>query len=217
MVRVPVIGVALALTLMLGLSFLYDSQTRLHVPPGLEPSGCSGLPAREERPIARFAREGGRTTKYVRIWYENGALTANNVEQGRDLSSYEKLLAPDLGQITKPSKSLRDQLLAQARTFLWGHWQSRRPAYLVITMHSVDRMAASHIFVEQDDFHRWRIYERIVRKKEIDDIPTSYSMTWVHSAAWNVPETPLAPGEHPDAVSVRLEFRDLCGEWNGSL
>jgi hypothetical protein len=194
---------------------LYESQTRLHVPSPLEAHDCPGQPPHDELARDRFVRKGGRTTRYVKVWHEGEALTTENVAEDRDLSRYDKLVLADPVPRPVVEKWHDDQLFAQARTFLWEHWRDKRPAYLILTLHSVDSMGTAHIFMEQDDFHRWRIYERLVHWKEVDDTPTNYSMSWVHPGAWDKPGIPLASGQVPDPLRDKLEFRDICGEVDG--
>lgn len=212
-----ILGLGLAVCLVIVLALLYDSQTHLRVPLGTETLDCSVQPPRDELPRDRFARKGGRTTGHVKVWHEGEALTTDNVVEGRDLSRYDRLVLAD--PIPRPVvESWRAaQLFAQARTFLWEHWKNRKPGYLMLTLHSVDSMGTSHIFVEQDDYHRWRIYERSVHWKEIDDAPTDYSMTWVHPTGWGKPGVPLAPLETPDPQEDKLEFRDSCGQLDGTF
>jgi hypothetical protein len=79
--------------------------------------------------------------------------------------------------------------------------------------------STSHVFIEKDEIGRWRVYWRIVRhRSEVDDLPTSYAMRWVIPAReWDTPGTPLVQGQDPDPVRHRLEFRDICGNVEGSF
>lgn len=213
----PIFGLGLAICLLIILALFYDSQTSLGVPLGLETRDCWVQPPLDELPRDSFVRKGGRTVRHVKVWHEGEALTTENVIEGRDLSRYDKLVLAD--PVPRPVvEEWHDaQLFGQARIFLWEHWRNKKPGYLMLTLHSVDSMGTSHMFVEQDDFHRWRIYERRVHWKEIDDSPTDYSMTWVHPIGLGKPGVPLAPGEIPDPQKDKLEFRDSCGQLDGSF
>jgi len=167
--KASILGLGLAGCLLIILALLYDSQTHLRVPLGLETRDCSVQPPLDELPRDSFVRKGGRTVRHVKVWHEGEALTIENIVEGRDLSRYDKLVLADAVPRPVVGRWHDAQLFAQARTFLWEHWRNRKPGYLMLTLHSVDSMGTSHMFVEQDDFHRWRIYERSVHWKEIDD------------------------------------------------
>jgi hypothetical protein len=107
--------------------------------------------------------------------------------------------------------------MGQARSFLWNHWQNRKPAYLVLTMSGVDHTGTSHVFVESDDSGRWRVFRRYLDRRELLDEPTAYSLDWVISSGWDKPTTPIPAGQPPDPMKDELEFRDVCGEPMGSL
>ena len=184
--------------------------TRSSVPPPLEARDCGATAPNDELPDGRFARDGGRTTE-ARVRREGGALTLDDIAQGRDLSRYDRLNLSDprMHVFEKDTESV----VPRARMFLWEHWRDRRQAYLAITMRSVDAASTSHVFVEQDESGRWRVAMRIVRHLgEIDDCPTSYRVEWVTPGGWRMPGVPLHPGEQPDPAKHELEFRDRCGD-----
>jgi hypothetical protein len=55
------------------------------MPPSLGPADCVSVAPPDELPNARFARKGGRTTRYVKVWRQGTALVVDNVAQERDL------------------------------------------------------------------------------------------------------------------------------------
>src|SRR5437667_7822460 len=63
---------------------------RHHIPPPLEAKNCNSSNSKDEFPNDRFARKGGRETK-VSVRYEKDLLTVTGIEQGRDLTRYERL------------------------------------------------------------------------------------------------------------------------------
>jgi hypothetical protein len=149
-----------------------------------------------------------------KVWRQGSAFTIADVAQGRNLSRYDKLELTDPEPKTVVAR-WHDPLLAQARTFLWEHWRNRKRAYLVLTLSSVDHTGTSHVFVEPDDIGRWRVYWRGVDSREVVDSPTEYSVGWVIPGEWDKPGTPLPPGQEPDPLRHKLEFRDVCGETGG--
>jgi len=192
-------------------------KSRPRVPPPLEAKGCESGAAVGELPNERFIRRGGRTTRYVNVWREGKSYVADGVAQGRNLGRYERLdLAdPEPRTVGDP---LRDSVLAQARNFLWLNWHERKRAYLTLTLSSVDATSTAHVFIEPDETGRWRVYWRGVRSNGvIDDSPTAYSMEWVAPSGYDKPGIPLVVGEKPDPIRDRLEFRDVCGEVDGSF
>jgi hypothetical protein len=197
--------------LLLGLQ---GSQRRL--PPPLEAKNCNSSRTRDEFPNDRFTRKGGRETK-ASVRYEKDLLTVTGIEQGRDLSRYERLNLSN----PKPMYAYEmdgAQIFVGARTFLWEHWHDQKPAYLTITGSSVDATSTSHIFIEQDDPGRWRVAWRIVRHTgKITDLPTYYAVQWVRPTEWDKPGVPLHDSEKPDATKNKLEFRDKCGDVEQSL
>jgi hypothetical protein len=203
--------------LIVGVLALVGHQDARHrVPPPLEAKNCEAAADPDERPNHRFERKGGRTTNAT-VRTQGGALTVDDVAQGRDLGRYDKF------EVANPQPRLiseieRDPLLARARTFLWEHWRDRRQAYLIVTMSSVDATITSHVFVEQDEAGRWRVCRRIVRQTGvIHGLPTAYSVEWAIGIGWHGPRTPLARGQEPDPTKHVLEFRDKCGDVEGSL
>jgi hypothetical protein len=167
-------------------------------------------------PNARFKRLGGRTIE-AKVRYQDGTLVTDNVAQGRDLSGYERLALVDhmhRAVIDKCGQSI----LAQARTFLWSHWQGRQRAYLSLTQSSVDFTTTSYVFIEPDEHGDLLMQWRSVRQNNtIDDQPTVRSMRWVAPNGWDRPGTPLSQGARPDPTKNELEFRDACGRVNGGL
>jgi hypothetical protein len=193
-----------------------DGGPQRGLPPPIEANDCSKPPSADELPNVRFRRKGGRETK-ASVRSEREFLTVDDVEQGRDLSRYERLdlIAP--GPMSKAGMSLK-AALARARTFLWEHWRDRRPAYLTFTGSSDDAVSTSHIFVEEDGSGKWRVAWRIVRHMGvINDLPTYYNVEWVRPGGWREPGTPLVPGEQADPKRHGLEFRDKCGDVEQSL
>jgi len=209
------IGLGILATLLVGAVGLYRVSLRSQVPPALEAESCGSTPPVDERPNARVLRKGGQTTRYPKVWRQDGALMVDNVAQSRDLGRYETLhlISPPMTVV----ESQTDPALARARTFLWEHWKAHKRGYLILTASSVDATATSHVFVEPDNIGRWRVSWRIVRRREVDDTPTDYSMAWVIPGEWDRPGTPLAQGQQPDPLRHRLEFRDVCGDIDGGF
>lgn len=180
-----------------------------HLPPAVEAKLCTPAP-KNELPNDRFARKGGRETK-VSVRLEKGLLTVAGVEQGRDLSLYERV---DLGSVRNESTSA----FADARLFLWEHWSTQKFGYLTLTGSSVDATSTSHIFIERDETGRWRVAWRIVRHYGlIHDLTTYYAVDWVRPGGWRKPGLTLGVGEQPDPNKHELEFRDKCGDIEQSL
>jgi hypothetical protein len=191
------------------LTFLVFQGIDRHLPPAVEAKLCTPRPE-NERPNDRFARKGGRETK-ASVRLHKGLLTVNGVEQGRDLSLYERV---DLGSVRNESASA----LADARMFLWEHWSKQTLGYLTLTGSSEDATSTSHIFIERDEAGRWRVAWRIVRHNGlIHDLPTYYAVGWVRPGGWGQPGLPLGVGEQPDSKEHELEFRDKCGDIEQSL
>src|SRR5439155_8440117 len=109
---------------------------------------CASSAPSDELPTARFARKGGRTTRNVKVWRQGSALMIDDVAQGRDLTQYERLELAD-PEPRVVSDQRRNPVLAQARTFLWRHWQDRKRAYLLLTLSSVDATSTSHVLSNQ--------------------------------------------------------------------
>jgi hypothetical protein len=194
---------------------LSEPQSRGGLPSALEAKDC-GAPPKNETPNERFVRKGGRESKAA-VRGDQAFLTVEGIEQNRELNRYERLNVSDREPRTAAELATLP-ILAKARSFLWQHWQDKRPAYLTITGSSVDATSTSHIFVEQDEMGRWRVAWRIVRHTgEIDELPTYYAVEWVRPAGWREPGVPLRAGEKPDPEKHELEFRDKCGEVEQSL
>jgi hypothetical protein len=215
-VRALVHNLGMARTsVLLVLVLLCGANAQQKLPPPIELVDCSGASPPKELPNARFARKGGRTTS-SKVFFQKRALTVKDVAQGRDLSRYEPLTLTN----TKPATVVErksDPILPSARTFLWQHWHDRKQGYLILTLSSVDATSTSHVFVEQDNTGRWRVYWRIVRHMDVDDLPTYYSIEWVIPSGFRQPGKPLPDGQHPDPVNNKLEFRDKCGDVGQSL
>jgi|GEM_PF-6332351 hypothetical protein len=196
---------------------IFGSQKpRHHLPPPLEAKNCNSKNSKDEYPNDRFARKGGRETK-ASVRYEKDLLTAPDIEQGRDLSRYERLNVSN----PKPMFAYEmdgAQIFIAARTFVWEHWRNQKLGYLTMTGSSVDATSTSHIFIEPDDTGRWRVAWRIVRHTgKIDDLPTYYAVQWVRLTDWDKPGVPLRAEEKPDAAKHKLEFRDKCGDVEDTL
>ena len=148
--------------------------------------------------------------------WQGDSYTVADIAQGRDLKRYEKLELRDR-EYFHPWDRWHNPILAQARSFLWEHWRSRKRAYLVLTLTSVDHTGTSHVFVEPDDSGRWRVYQRQLDRRELVDEPTVYSVVWVTPKGWDTPGTALPAGQAPDPMKDELEFRHVCGERDGTL
>lgn len=186
------------------------------VPPSMMSDNCLRTVPKTESGWDRLARLGGKTTRYPNAQWQSDYYTVADIAQGRDLAKYEKFELRDREHF-HPWERWRNPVLAQARSFLWEHWQNRKRAYLVFTQSSVDHTGTSHLFVEPDDSGRWRVYGRQVDRHEIIDEPTAYSIVWVIPNGWDKPGTPLPAGQNPDSLNNELEFRDICGEDSGGL
>jgi len=186
------------------------------VPRGVQRSDCLTPPPPGETGKDWFIRLGGRATRYPSAQWQGDSYTVPNIGQGRNLTKYEKLELTDREHF-HPWERWHNPILAQARSFLWEHWRSRKRAYLVLTQSSVDHTGTSHIFVEPDDGGRWRVYRRQLDRHELADKPTIYSVVWVIPNGWDKPGTPLPAGQAPDSLKNELEFRDVCGEQDGTL
>jgi hypothetical protein len=186
------------------------------VPPPLQARDCLTPPPPGETGEDWFIRLGGRATRYPNAQWQGNSYTIPNIGQGRNLTKYEKLELTDREHF-HPWERWHNPILAQARSFLWEHWRSRKRAYLVLTQSSVDHTGTSHIFVEPDDVGRWRVYRRQLDRHELADEPTVYSVVWVIPNGWDKPGTPLPAGQAPDSLKDELEFRDVCGEQDGTL
>jgi hypothetical protein len=186
------------------------------VPPGVQRSECLTTPPQAETGNDGFMRLGGRITRYPNAEWQGNSYTVRDIAQGRNLGKYEKLELADREHF-HPWEMWRNPILAQARSFLWEHWRNRKRAYLVLTLSSVDHTGTSHMFVESDDSGRWRVYRRQLDRHELVDKPTVYSVTWVIAEGWDKPGIPLPAGEAPDPLTNELQFRDVCGETDGTF
>jgi hypothetical protein len=186
------------------------------VPPGLQRFECLAPAPEAEAWNDQFARMGGRTTRYPNAEWTGSAFTVPDVTQGRDLSKYDKLELRDSEHLHPWERQLSNAL-AQARTFLWEHWQGRKRGYLMLTLSSVDHTGTAHIFVEPNDSGRWRVYWRQLDRRGLTDEPTAYSILWVIPNEGDKPGAALPNDQVPDPFKDQLEFRDLCGEFSGSL
>jgi hypothetical protein len=192
----------------------YRISLHFRVPAGLEAETCGTTRPAAELGNARFIRKGGRITPNPGVWKQGSARMVDDVAQGRDLTRYDKLelVNPEAMGVVMEQ---RDPVRAQARAFLWAHWEAKKRAYLVLTLSSVDATGTSHVFIEPDNIGRWRIYWRGISRREIADSPARYSMAWVIPGEWDKPGVPLAQGQQPDPLRHRLEFRDVCGDFDG--
>lgn len=179
------------------------------LPQAVEGKPCTQAP-KDELPIDRFARKGGRETNAA-VRMEKGLLTVTGIGQGRDLSLYERA---NFGSATDYDENAN----ADARVFLWEHWTKQKPGYLTLTGSSVDATSTSHIFIELDEAGRWRVAWRIVRHNGlIHDLPTYYRVDWVRPGGWRKPGIALGASEQSDPKKHQLEFRDRCGDIEQSL
>jgi hypothetical protein len=86
-----------------------------------------GAPAVGELPNERFLRKGGRSLR-VPVHERHGILTADGVEQGRQIGQYDRL---DLhSKAVFAYERPHDPTLAEARLFLWRQWTNHRLGYL---------------------------------------------------------------------------------------
>lgn len=213
--RAGIIAAAVFASLLLIAAGVYYRGKHPSVPPGIESRDCLKPAPPDERPWGRFARQGGRITRYPNAQWQGNSYTAADIAQGRNLNKYDKIELRDSGHLHP--WEWHNPVLAQARNFLWKHWQSRKRAYLVLTLSSVDHTGTSHIFMESDDSGRWRVYQRQLDRHQLLEEPTAYSMGWVIPNGWDKPGTPLPAGQQPDPLNNELEFRDVCGEEAGGL
>ncbi|MEO8043241.1 MAG: hypothetical protein ABI646_11565, partial [Acidobacteriota bacterium] len=44
-----------------------------------------------------------------------------------------------------------------ARTFIYAHWQSKKPAYVAIDFPCIDCAPTRHVFIDQNESGQWRI------------------------------------------------------------
>jgi len=131
------------LLIVLRIEYRLDHPT---VPPGLQRFECLVPPPEAETWDDRFARMGGRTGRYPKPQWTGNAFTVPDIAQGRDLSKYDKVELRDSRHF-HPWEMQKSSELAQARTFLWEHWQGRKRGYLMLTLSSVDNTGTAHIFV----------------------------------------------------------------------
>jgi hypothetical protein len=142
-------------------------------------------------------------------------LTAPELLQGRDLSSYEAGGDYDATEgIHVWQRHGRIPKIGQLRTFLWNHWHSKRKGYATLTESGVDTFWTTYIFTEPTQANDWHIVLRgvspnihrgpngIVRKpNRIFDLPD------VRSLAYSTRQS----GDAPGAPKV-LVFRDKDGK-----
>ena len=137
MSRSGTVGCVVVVCLISGLIGVNYVSSHPQLPQSLQAKNCGSSAPPGELPNARFARKGGRTTRNVKVWRQGSALIIDDVAQGRDLTQYERLELAD-PEPRVVSDQRRNPVLAQARTFLWRHWQDRKRAYLLLTLSSVD-------------------------------------------------------------------------------
>lgn len=186
------------------------------VPAGIQRAECLTPPPEAESGYDWLVRLGGRVNGDPKAQWEDHAFTCPEIAQGRNLRKYDKLELIDREHF-HPSEMSQNPILAQARSFLWDHWQKRKRAYLVLTLSSVDSTGTSHIFVEPDDSGRWRVYRRHLSRSALIDEPTAYSLIWVRPPSWDKSGVPVSLGQPPQALTDELEFQDVCGENSGTL
>ena len=186
------------------------------VPPGLQRFECLAPPPEGEGWDDSFARMGGRSTRYPNAQWTSDAFTVPDIAQGRDLDKYDTVRLRDSRHL-HPWEYKESSEIAQARTFLWEHWQGRKRGYLMLTLSSVDHTGTAHVFVEPDDSGRWRVYWRQIDGRGLIEEPTAYSILWVLPTKGDRPGTPIPDRQAPDAFKDRLEFHDVCGELSGML
>ena len=128
-------AIAVLLLIPLGIEYRFAHPT---VPSGVQRSECLTPHPEGETHNDAFTRLGGRLTRYPNAQWIADGYTVRGIAQGRDLNKYEKLVLK--------ASYLHDfpEEMGQARRFLWKHWQSHKPAYLVLTMSSVDHTETSH-------------------------------------------------------------------------
>jgi len=186
------------------------------VPAGVQRGECFTPPAEGENGYDWLIRLGGRVDRSPNAQWVDHAFTRPDVAQGRNLGKYDKLDLIDREHF-HPWEMWQNSILAQARTFVWEHWQKPKRAYLTLTLSSVDSTGTSHIFVEPDDTGRWRVYRRYLSQRALVDEPTAYSLVWVRPPAWDKAGIPVSSGQPPQPLTDQLEFHDVCGEDSGAL
>ena len=120
----------------------------------------------------------------LQIVLSGSELTAPDVVQGRDLSTYEAVGHIDCGRGAHRELFDHVRCIAEARSFISEHWRQRRRGYLRVSQDSVDAHATAHIFIEPDSHGVWRIAWRMVRsgihrQPEIEDLPDTYQLSHV--------------------------------------
>lgn len=186
------------------------------VPPGFQRSECLTPAAEGGRGGDRLEQLGGRTTRYPNAQWGGNSYTIPDIAQGRCLDKFDKLELTDREHF-HPWEREHSPILAQARSFLWDHWEKRKRAYLILTLSSVDRTTTAHIFIEPDDSGRWRVYWRMLTPGSLTDEPTAYSVTWITPSEGDRQAALLPTDRKPDPMNDRLEFHDVCGEEDGEL
>ena len=206
--------IILLLLIPLGVEYRLAHRT---VPPGIQRADCLTPAPDAENGYDELSRLGGHITRFPNAQWTEDGYTTRDIAQGRTLSRYETLVLRDPEPRHVWEMKADDPLLAQARTFLWSHWHNRKPAYLVLTLSSIDATSTWHLFVESDDSGRWRVFRRLLRRRELVDQPTAYSLEWVVPNGSDKPGTPLSIGQGLDPMNNKIEFRDVCGEILGSF
>ena len=131
---------------------------------------------KDELPVERFLRKGGKTTKVKVFWDKKVGVTSKDVAQKRDLTRYEDgghfFCGGRFGGASMGPSELEECDRVRIRNFIWNHWQNKTMGYVVFTGNSVDAVSTSHIFIEPDKNGKWHVAWRIVRHHgEIDDLP----------------------------------------------
>jgi hypothetical protein len=142
-------------------------------------------------------------------------LTAPELLQGRDLSSY------DFGGDYQATEGIHvwqrhGQIpkIGRLRSFLWSRWQSKRKGYATLTESGVDTGWTIYIFVEPTESNEWHIVLRVVspniqrgpdgivrKPHRVSDLPEVRSLAHAKRQS----------GDTPGASKI-LVFRDKDGK-----
>lgn len=149
------------------------------------------------------------------IKQRDGHLTCAGLLGSRDLTSYDVLSSPAIGNGSIQEIS-RIQVAAEsvARSFIWDHWQQRRRGYTVVSFSSVDAVSTNHVLVEPDRNGRWQIVYKIVRHSGIlDELPTIRQVRRVVRGRGPDEWITLSSDDACDPKGFKLEFFDDHGEF----
>lgn len=173
---------------------------------------------RDETPSERFYRKGGKEAK-AEVFLDHGALTTSDIAQNRDLTLYDDGghvncrvgMLRYSGETTNDFSRERCQV-QRSRDFVWGHWQTKKRAYIRISFDTVDAVSTSHLFIEPDRDGRWHVAWRIARhSNEITDIPDIRSIRQRPAMREDIFECRCDPG------TILLSFIDWEGDEIQSL